>query len=418
MAEPNASAATERTRRLPAFEAPFLRAPEGARRVFLTTLGAACVPLLAGVVLFGWRAAVVAAVCVTSCAVIERVTYRVTRTPALGGRSHAYLTGGLLALTLPAFTPWYVAVIASAFAIIIGKAVFGGVGHFLWQPALVGRFAVAVMFPALLNPGDWTVLAQNRLLIGDSHLDVARTPSDYRGWKDRPAPPGADAFRLPPPKRALAKLTRRAPETAPAYSGLAMPRMEMPDAPPAALRAPPTDRLPPMRDLIFGTRPGGIGETCTVALILGGLFLVYREYVKWQFPVAFVAAAWIVAAVAPIELAGPSGTVETVWWPVLHEGLAVGFTYVNYQVLSGATVLAATFLATEMSSRPATVGGQALYGAAGGALAMGLQLYVAVPVPAYVAVLAVNTFTPWLEHVGRPRVFGRRRLEFLRRDRP
>ncbi|MBS3734834.1 MAG: RnfABCDGE type electron transport complex subunit D [Phycisphaerae bacterium] len=412
MADELTAATVMRTRRLPAFEAPFLRAPEGARRVFLVTLGAACAPLLAGVVLFGWRAAVVACICVAACVIIEHVTYRVAHTPALGGRSHAYLTGVLLALTLPAFTPWYVAVIASAFAVIIGKAVFGGVGHFLWQPALVGRFAVAVMFPALLAPGDWPVLAQNRLLVGD--VTDARTPMDYRGWQDRSAPEGADAFRLPHPRRALAKLTNRPTDAPPAYSGLAMPRLEMPGAAPAALHAPSPDRLPPMRDLVFGTRPGGIGETCIIVLLVAGGYLVYRDYVRWQLPVAFLASAWCVAAVAPVQLAGPSQTVETVWFPLLVEGLDVGFTYVNYQLLSGATVLAATFLITEMSSRPATVGGQVIFGAAAGALAMGLQLYVtAVPIPAYAAVLAMNTFAPWIERMWRPRVLGRRRLAWL-----
>ncbi len=403
--------AESRTRRYPAFDAPFLRAPEGARRVHLTTLAVACVPLAAGIVLFGWRAAVVATICVASCTAIEYVCYRVLRTPALADRSHAYLTGVLLALTLPAFTPWYVALIASAFAIVLGKAVFGGVGHFLWQPALIGRFAVAVMFPALLNPADWTVLAQSRLLVGD--VTEARTPADYRGWRDRPAPEGSDAFRLQPPGRTLALLTR--PTGEPPFSGLGLPRLEMPTAEPPALRAPPPNRLPPMRDMVFGTRPGAIGETCAIVLLLAGLVLVYREYVTLHLPVAFLLSAWFVAAVAPIQLAGPSETVETVWWPLLYGRWGVGFAYANYQVFSGATLLAATFLATEMSTRPATAGGQVIFGAAAGALAMLLQLYVAVPVPAYVAVLAMNTFTPWIDGLWRPRVLGRGRFRFLRR---
>ncbi len=135
-------------------QAPFLRAPERARTLFLVTFFAACGPLAAGVVVFGWRAAAVAGLSIFSCALVERVYYRVTRTPALLGRSHAFLTGLLLALTLPAYVPWYVPVTASVFAIVVGKGVFGGVGHFLWQPALVGRLAVAVVFPALLSSAE------------------------------------------------------------------------------------------------------------------------------------------------------------------------------------------------------------------------------------------------------------------------
>ena len=124
--------------------APFLRAPEGVNTIFLVTLIAACGPLAAGVAFFGWRALAVAGLCVATCGIAESLVYSFTRVPALLGRSHAFLTGLLLALTLPPFTPWYVAVTASVFAIIVGKAVFGGVGHFLWQPALVGRLAVEI----------------------------------------------------------------------------------------------------------------------------------------------------------------------------------------------------------------------------------------------------------------------------------
>ena len=443
----------------PAFEAPFISAPESARTVFLVTLAAACRPLAAGLIFFGYRAAVVAAVCVVSCAAIERLYYRVTRTPALLGRTHAYLTGLLLALTLPPFVPWYIAVIASAFAIIVGKAIFGGVGHFVWQPALVGRLAVAVMFPVTMNPADWPLLGGRHLLTGD--INRVRTIEDYRSWRRAAAPGGADGFRLSPPRAILAKLTRppegAAGQPLPPFSSLAEPRVPQPGragerpavgaatpwwekaldglfgvepgwskrrlepfpgSSPAALRAPPPDRLPPINELLIGARPGGIGETCAVVIVVAGLYLVYRNYVRWQLPVAFIAAAWCVAAVAPIKLAGPNGTIETVYVPLLIEGFDVGFTYVNYQILSGEMLLAAVFLATEMTSRPVTTGGQVLFGTGCGVLAMIMQLYLNVPIPSYMAVVAMNTLTPAIDSLWRPRPFGRRHFERLRGVRP
>jgi electron transport complex protein RnfD len=413
------------TRRFPAFEAPFGHAPETARTVFLVTLSAASAPLLAGVLLFGWRAAVVAGVSIASCAVIERVYYRVTRTPALLGRTHAYLTGVLLALTLPAFVPWYVPVVAAAFAVILGKAVFGGVGHFLWQPALVGRLAVAVIFAGPLtgnaiDPDGWGVLARSRLLIGD--VREVRTVDDYRGWRRRRAPAGADGFRLQHPRRSLAKLTRglggeEGRQGEAAYSGLATARRDIPHASPPALRAPPPDRLPPVADLLLGATPGGIGQTCTIVIVVAGLYLVYRNYVRWQLPVSILLSAAAVAAIAPVRLEGPNATTDLVWFPLLIEGLDVGFTYVCYQLLVGGLVLAAFFLAPEMTSRPVTAGGQVVFGVGCGAVAMILQLYVDVAIPAYMGVLAMNTFTPVIDAMWRPRVFGRPRLAFLRRRR-
>ncbi len=394
------------SQRFPAFESPFLRAPEAARTVFLVTLGAACGPLLAGLVLFGWRAGVVTAISIASCTITERLYFRVTRTPAMLGRSHAYLTGLLLALTLPAYTPWYVPVVAGAFAIIVGKGVFGGVGHFLWQPALVGRLAVAVIFPVALTtpvltlPGTGSILAQNKLLIGD--IRNTRYVETFHQWRGRPAPEGADAFLIVTPEVILKGLTLL---DEPAFSSLTVPPPDVPAAKPPALM-----KLPPINSLLYGARPGGIGETCIIVIVVAGLYLIYRNYVKWELPLAFVLAAACVAAIAPIRLAGPNDTVHTVWYPALTEGLDVGFIYVSYQLLSGGLFLAAVFLATEMTSRPVTSGGQVIFGIGCGVIAMLLKLYVDTPIPAYTAVLAMNTLTPTIDALWRPRVLGQKRF--------
>ena len=386
-----------------AFESPFVHAQEGVRTVFTVTLAAASLPLLAGVGLFGWRAAVVAVIAITSCGLIEKLYYRVTRTPALLGRSHAYLTGVLLALTLPALVPWYVPLIAAAFAIIVGKAVFGGVGHFLWQPALVGRLAVAVMFPATLTtpselfPDRWPVLAQNRIVIGDirRHKAVER----YRQWSGTPAPPGADAILVRRPSQTLAGLAR---SKDPPYGAIALPPEGVQHV---KTRAALSD-VPPMTDLLLGRRGGGIGETCILAILAAGLYLIYRNYVKWQLPVAFLVAAAVVAALGPVHLTVPGHEPRTVA-PMQAEGLEVGIAYLCCHLLSGELVLAAFLLATEMTSRPVTTGGQVIFGLGCGALAMFIRLYVpAVPIPCYMAVLAMNTLTPAIDGAWRPRVLG------------
>jgi len=419
MSQPNhiPAAAPEPTGYFPAFESPFLHAPEGARTVFLVTAAAACGPLAAGLVLFGWRAGVVTALCVAACVLTERLYFFVTRTPALLGRSHGYLTALLLALTLPAYVPWYVPVVAGVFAIIVGKGIFGGVGHFLWQPALVGRLAVAVMFPVVLAgpdarlSGTGAILAQENLVVGD--IRDARYVSDFRQWRNHPAPEGADALLVDQPVSLLRGLTQ-APQ--PPYSALAEVPTDLPRAKPAALRS-----LPRINALLLGARPGGIGETCALIIVVAGLYLVYRNYVKIELPLAFLLAAAAVAAVAPVRLAGPQDTVVTMWFPILgdrfSEGqtqLDVGFVYVWYQLLSGAMFLAAFFLATEMTSRPVTSGGQVIFGVGAGALAMLLKLYFDTPIPSYMAVLAMNTLTPTIDAIWRPRVLGQRHFSMFR----
>ncbi len=396
----------QRRESAPGGQAPFLYAPERVSTIYSVTFIAALGPLGAGVVFFGWRAGVVAAISIASCVTMEKLYYRVTRTPALLGRSHAYLTGLLLALTLPAFVPWYVPVVASAFAIILGKAVFGGVGHFLWQPALVGRLAVGVMLPAaMINPATWPILAQNRLVVGD--IRQGQLVEHYRRWAGRPAPIGADAILLPPPTEVLSGLTS-SPE--PTFSALVLaPANRSGGKPPALMQ------LPPINELVYGARPGGIGETCVIVILIGGMYLVYRHYVKGLLPLAFVLSAWATVAVAPIQLTGPGGAARAVFLPLLAEGLDVGFTYVNYQILSSELLLAAFFLAPEMTSRPVTSGGQVIFGIGCGVVGMLLKLYLKLPIPCYTAVLAMNTFTPLIDALWRPRVLGQPRFRRLGR---
>ncbi|MCE5277277.1 MAG: RnfABCDGE type electron transport complex subunit D [Planctomycetaceae bacterium] len=390
--------------------APFLRAPEAARTIFIVTLAAACAPLVAGLILFGWYAAVVSALCIGSCVILERLYYRVTRTPALLGRTHAYLTGVLLALTMPPFVPWYIPVVAAAFAIIVGKAIFGGVGHFLWQPALVGRVAVAVIFLTTLTPTYWPILARDKLLNGDIRAAQRLERSDQ--WSTSVAPDGADAFSMRPPADILAGLTST--DDVP-YSGLASihpkrlrvalntsPQQHVP-----RLRGAIMPNLPPLREMLLGTRPGGIGETCAVVILVAGVYLIYRGYVKWQLPLAFIASAAAVVAVAPVHLAtGSDGHVAWKWLPLVFEGADTGFTYVLYQLLSGELLLAAMFLAPEMTSRPVTTGGQVIFGVGCGVAAMLLRLYVDLPVPCYTAILIMNSFTPKIDRLWRPHSLG------------
>ena len=419
-----------------ALSPPFLRAPETARSVFVVMAAASAIPLLAGAVFFGWRAVVTAALAIGGCLACERIYMLVARMPATGRRSHAVLTGVLLAATLPPWAPWFVPLVAAVCATIVGKAIFGGVGHFLWQPALVGRLAVAVLFSGPLtapfdkHPHAQPVLAPNHIILGD--LREGRRVADHQPWGETLLPSGGQAMILRPTRTVLAPLTRgeladfSALMDVPVYVDADGPGdMEptgVPQARPAALM-----QAPPIEDLLVGARPGGIGETCALAILAAGLYLIHRNYVRWTLPAAFVFAAAAVAALGPVQLAGPDGDALWGWgpeggwsfanvasgnWtlpPLLREGLAVGWLYVLYALLGGEVLLAAFFLAAEMTSRPVTAGGQAIFGLGGGALAMTLQLYTDWPIPAYIAVLTMNTLTPAIDAWWRPRVFGQKR---------
>lgn len=367
---------------------PFLKAPEGSRNIFLVLFACACAPLASGIFFFGWRAVLLTVISVLTCVFTEAAYYRVTRMPSLLGRTHSALTGLLLALTLPPFVPWYVPVVGGVFAIVIGKAIFGGVGHFLWQPALVGRLAVAVLFAPplwnapLLDRADWPVLAFSRVVAGD--VTDSRTVETIGSWRDMPAPGGADAIEMPPPRQVLRELT----------SDQTRPPRTIADQ---------LQKLPAAWDMIVGAYGGGIGETCSLVVLCAGLYLLYRNYASGYLPAMMILSGAATAALFPVR----TGDGDWRWLPIFFEGWDVGLVYVIYQLLAGGLMLAAWFLGTEMTSRPVTVPAQAIFGLLGGFLGMLLALYTSIPIPFYAAVLICNTFTPVLDVV-RPRVLGQR----------
>ena len=91
--------------------------------------------------------------------------------------------------------------------------------------------------------------------------------------------------------------------------------------------------------------------------------MIYRNYIGWTIPLTMLASAALVAAVAPVQLAGPGGTAQWIWGPICNDGgtqelaFDAGILYVLFQVLSGGLMLGAFFLATEMSARPITARG-------------------------------------------------------------
>ncbi|MCK4850463.1 MAG: RnfABCDGE type electron transport complex subunit D, partial [Phycisphaerae bacterium] len=176
--------------------------------------------------------------------------------------------------------------------------------------------------------------------------------------------------------------------------------------------------LPPLADTVVGCTGGGLGETSVVAILLGGIFLIYRGYVRWQLPVSFLFAAAVSAALLPMPL-GPSG--ELVWFPALSgmsqagaanglgdwwRLLAVGLSYVSFHLCSGGLMLAAFFLANDMATRPIRLSGQIIFGLGAGVLTIVARIYggwAMAPLGAYSALLVMNTLTPLIDWLTRPK---------------
>ena len=227
---------------------------------------------------------------------------------------------------------------------------------------------------------------------------------EFREWRGHATPIRKDAFLVTRPEATLAALTRGKAQ----FTAIARSQVGAPHPQKVALMD-----MPSLPNVLTGAIPGSIGETSAVLIVIAGLYLVYRNFVRWQLPAAIVLSAGLTAAIAPVQLMGLRP--YSAWWPVAIEGLDAGIIYVTYQVGTGGLMLTAFFLATEMTTRPTTRDGQIIFGIGIGVLAMLLRLYTNVPVPCFVAVLIMNSFTQTIDRVWRPRVLGRPRWPLLER---
>ena len=353
---------------------PFLHTGENIRHMRVATLRAVAVLLAAGVALFGWRAAVVAGICIVTCLAVQRLCWRLTLRPWLGRPEDACLTGTLLALTLPAFVAWYVPVLAVVVAVLLGAAPSGVCRRQLWQGVLIAPIAVSALLGGhVTNPRTWPVLLEGQSVTGD----ILRIASPGDDPVEDVAAAAPHAVRVVPPRAIMAGLTRR---DAPAYGGLLRSWAGVPRTAAMALGS-----LPEPRDMVLGSRAGLIGGTCAAMLLAVLVYLTYRRYVRGGMVVAMLAAAWCTAAVAPVWLLDPDGTTRTVSLPLLTEGFDAGMIYCAAQMLSGEVLLATLLVAVLPAMRPLTVGGQVAFGAA------------------FAALLVVETLAAGLAAVGRMR---------------
>ncbi|OWY72366.1 hypothetical protein B7486_05450 [cyanobacterium TDX16] len=349
---------------------------------------------LFGTLLFGVAAAKVLLVAMVSAVLTDFIAGYARGRGVVGGLSHAALTGLLLGLTLPATVAWYVPTVGAAVAVIFGKVVFGGFGHYFWQPALVGRVVVQLVFLPSLALGSVEsvrpVLAPGHLLVGRLESTQEVSMAGYRGWQDMPATAGNDALSMPTPLQSLRAFAE----------GKVKPDGDLVYTP--LVR----DMLPPWEDTIFGTIPGGIGETCVLALLVGGLYLIYRGFIRWQLPATMFAAAFLAAGLLPVEYGGAEGGYD--WFPIfaVENGRAVGLAYVMYHLTSGGLMLGAFLLAGDMVTTPMRASGQIIFAAGVGTLTIFMRLYGVAECACYWSILILNTLVMPIDRQMKRTVLG------------
>ncbi|MGN0688636.1 MAG: RnfABCDGE type electron transport complex subunit D [Oscillospiraceae bacterium] len=144
--------------------------------------------------------------------------------------------------------------------------------------------------------------------------------------------------------------------------------------------------LPSLTDMLLGNRPGCIGETCALALIIGGVYLMIRGIISPVTPAAFI------GTVALLELIIGGSPVDAL-----------------YQVLSGGLVLGALFMATDYSTTPLTEKGKLIFGLGCGVLTFVIREFASLPEGVSYSILLMNILTPYIDKITMPRAFGAKR---------
>jgi len=300
---------------------------------------------------FGISALLLLLVTTLSCMLTELLFCRLSGKPSTLGDWSAVITGLLLGLTLPPGFPLWMAAVAGFVGIGLGKALFGGLGYNVMNPALVGRAFVQAAFPVAITT--WTpAFLEGRFgeLIPTTLAVPFMLPPEIGDWI---AASSADAFTGATP--------------------LALQKFEQVT----------TGAM----DMFTGMTAGSAGETSALVILAGGLYLAARRMLDWRIPVGVMAGAALTAL--------PFWLLDAGQYP---DPLFVLF--------SGGLMLGAWFMASDMVASPVTPMGVWIYGLFIGFLTVIIRLFGGLTEGIMYAILLGNIISPLISSVTQPRVFG------------
>lgn len=300
---------------------PHVRSKESIQSIMRDVIIALVPATAAGIYYFGINALILVIAAIASAVAFEAICQKVMKKPVTVSDLSAVVTGLLLAMNLPAAAPIWVAIVGSAFAIIFGKQLFGGLGQNFINPALAGRAFLLASYPTEMTT--WSV---------PNGLEVA------------------DAATYATPL--------------------------------AQLKAGHLDAS--LGELILGQCGGTIGETCAIALIIGGVYLLYKHVISWKIPVIYIA------------------TVAILFGVIGRHGVRMPLQ----EIMAGGVMLGGIFMATDYASSPVTPKGQIIFAVGAGLITYLIRTFGGYPEGVSYSILIMNCCVPLIERFTEPTIFG------------
>ena len=301
---------------------PHIHTTASTQKIMLDVLIALLPTAVAGCVIFGWRAFFVILTCVLSSVAAELLFCIITKRRETVSDLSAAVTGLILALNLPTTVQIWQCVIGSVFAIIVVKCLFGGLGCNFANPAATGRVFLVLCFTGSVAGGAMPTIVE---------LTSGATPLEIMS--------GTDIY-----------------------------------------------GLPSITDMLIGLRGGAIGEVCSLAIILGFIYLVVRRVINFETPLIFVASVFVIALIVTNDP-----------------------TLALYHVLSGGLLFGAVFMATDYVTTPITRSGRMIFALGCGVITALIRFWGTYPEGVSFAILLMNIVSPYIEKLTQKRAFGGKR---------
>ncbi len=315
-----------------------------------------------GVVQFGLPAVAVLLTGVATATLTEAVIPKRVGSVADG---NAVAIGLVMSLMFPPEAPLLLVAASAAFAIVVVKWAFGGLGHAILNPAIAGRVLAQSLDPQAMNRFSMPVA------LGDRAMDEGHTAAAMIREMAEGLTPLERLQHLEYPRTAF-------DETITAWLN-------------GSVLEPLGIHLPGgYIDPFIGIAPGGIGEVSVLLLLVGSAFLIGKRVVAWHVPLAvFIGFAGGIAA-----------------WGGHAFGTGFFSGDVLFHSLHGGIVFLMFFCATDNTAAPVTPGGMMVYGVLIGLSAALLRLYGLYAEGLAVAVLVVSFFVPLIDYLTKPVRFG------------
>ena len=341
---------------------PFISAQASVHSIMYQVLYALIPGTLAAIYFFGWGVLINLILAATVCLLSEALVLKLRNRPveaALKDGS-ALITACLLALALPPLVPWWLTVIASIFAIVIAKQLYGGLGFNLFNPAMVGYIVVMISFPREMTFWTPPLGAADHWL---SFIDTFRII--FQGAL--PDQSTIDSITMATPMDTLKTQIALENDIA-------------------------STRSHKVYGAVFSDISGKGWEWINLLFLLSGLWMIKRKIIDWRIPTSFLLTLLLIANFFSV--------VDYATYPSAL-----------FHLFSGGTMLCAFFIATDPVSACTTPRGRWIYGAGIGVLVYTIRTWGGYPDGIAFAIVLMNMAVPLLDYYTQPKTYGKTEVE-------